>query len=62
VSAPPKAKHESPPAAHTRPAAFFSLDGRADLLEVIVHALNESQATGVGRLLDYREGSAEPRR
>jgi hypothetical protein len=39
----------------------LSFEGRVDPLELIVHAANESGATGVGRLLDYREGSAEPR-
>jgi hypothetical protein len=43
-------------------STFFSVEGRVDPLELILHALHESGATGVGRLLDHRPFDGEPRR
>jgi hypothetical protein len=40
----------------------ISFDGRAEPLEIVVAALNASNATGAGRLLSYREGTGEPKR
>jgi len=40
---------------------MFTLPGRASLAELIVHALNESGADGIGRVLSYDEGRADPR-
>jgi hypothetical protein len=59
---PPDREPQPPPQTRSHPAAFFSLAGRADPVELIVCALNASGATGVGRILDYRERSAEPGR
>jgi hypothetical protein len=38
------------------------LEGRVDPLELVIHALNESGATGVGRLLAVHEFDGDPRR
>jgi hypothetical protein len=45
---------EPKPAPVTRlPDGFLCFDGRVEPLELIVRALNESGATGVGRVLSY---------
>jgi hypothetical protein len=47
---------ETPRQPQTGPrSTFFSLDGRVDPLELVIHAPNESGATGVARLPDHRE-------
>lgn len=51
-----------PPAPQTRPLPMFSLAGRVDPLELIRIVADETGATGIGAVLTYNEGSAEPRR
>jgi hypothetical protein len=56
-----KPREMQPPLTGWQPG-MVSLAGRVDPLELIRLALDETGATGVGRvLLDYREGSADPR-
>jgi hypothetical protein len=54
---------EDEEAAHeTITQTFFSIEGRIDPLELVIHALNESGATGVGRLLGVHEFDGDARR